>query len=409
MYREFFRLEDYPFRLTADARYFYMGDGHIRAKAYLKYILHIRDGVALITGEPGVGKTVMLENVLANMEDDIVVAHITQTQLTTTEFLLAVCLQFGLEPVKINKATLIEEIQRFCLSQHFKTKTVVLVVDEAHNLNINTLEELRMLANLEKFGRKLLQIILVGQPSLNHLLSSHRKDALSQMVRLSCHIEPLTIKEMGEYIDHRLAVASNGSKTISFPKDSLASIMCYTGGVPRLVNVLCDMMLIAACLQKTQSVDATCLHGAIKKLGWPVYLKRISNMPKPNATENSVQQRPIPVLVVRQSGKITGEYLLNKERMFIGRKADQDIKLDDRKVSRQHAQIINIDGRYFLQDLNSTNGIYLCSEQVKWHALTNHDQIRIGDCVMEYQESMKKDVPEQLLEDQREEQRVVMV
>ena len=91
MYREFFRLDDYPFRLTADARYFYMGKGHMQAKAYLKYILHIRDGVAVITGDPGVGKTVLLEDVLAYLEDDIVVAHIKQTQLTTTEFLLAVC------------------------------------------------------------------------------------------------------------------------------------------------------------------------------------------------------------------------------------------------------------------------------------------------------------------------------
>jgi hypothetical protein len=279
-------------------------------------------------------------------------------------------------------------------------KTVVLIVDEAHNLNINTLEELRMLANLEKFGRKLLQVVLVGQPSLNHMLSSHRKDALSQMVRLSCHIEPLTIKEVGEYIDHRLAVASNSSKTMSFPKDSLPTIMCYTGGVPRLVNVLCDMMLIAACLQGTPYVDAACLHAAIKKLGWPVYLKRITDMPKPNATENNVvQQRPIPMLVVRQSGEITGEYLLNRERMFIGRKADQDIKLDDRKVSRQHAQIVNINGRYFLQDLNSTNGIYVRSEPVKWHALLNQDRIRIGDCVIEFQESIETDIPELSVEE----------
>ncbi len=401
MYREFFRLDDYPFRLTADARYFYMGKGHMQAKAYLKYILHIRDGVAVITGDPGVGKTVLLEDVLAYLEDDIVVAHIKQTQLTTTEFLLAVCLQFGLVPEKINKTTLLNEIQRFCLRQHFKMKTVLLIVDEAHNLRVDTLEELRMLANLEKFGRKLLQVVLVGQPGLNHLLSSHRKDALSQMVRFSCHIEPLNIKEVGEYIDHRLAVASNGRYSLSFPRDSLPAIMCYTGGVPRLVNILCDTMLIGACLQGLPYIDASCFHGAIKKLGWPVYLKRASDMPKPIATDNFVQQRPVPILVVRQSGEIVGEYLLNRERMFIGRKEDQDITLNDRKVSRKHAQIVNIDGRYFLQDLNSTNGIYARSEPVKWHALTNNDRIKIGDCIIEYQESMSKDDAEQPHESQK--------
>jgi len=387
MYREFFRLDDYPFRLTADSRYFYMSESHLRAKAYLKYVMHIRDGVALITGEAGVGKTVLLENILTYMDDEVVVARIKQTQLNTSEFLLAVCLQLGLQPAKINKATLIDEIQRFALRQHHNMKTLVLIVDEAHNLNIDTLEELRMLANLEKFGRKLLQIVLVGQPLLNHTLSPDRKDGLSQMVRLSCHIEPLTIKELGEYIDHRLTVAGKGIKTISIPQDLLSSIMCYTGGVPRLVNILCDMMLIAACLQGSAYIDTTCLHGAIKKLSWPVYIKRISYIPKPDTENDFVQQRPVPMLIIRQNDQVVARYLLNRKRILIGRKKGQDIQLDDRKASRQHAQIVNINNRYFVQDLNSTNGTYLGSERVAWHALENQDRIRIGDCVMEYQES----------------------
>lgn len=391
MYREFFELDDYPFRLTADARYFYMSESHMRARAYLKYILHIRDGVAVITGEPGVGKTVMLEDVLAYMDEDIVVARIKQTQLTTTEFLLSVCLQLDLQPEKINKATLLDEIQRFAFSQHCNMKTVVLIVDEAHNLNIDTLEELRMLANLEKFGRKLIQIILVGQPRLSYTLSSHRDDGLSQMVRLSCHIEPLVIKELGEYIDHRLMVASKGTQKISVPAELLPAIMCYTGGIPRLVNILCDMMFIAACLRRTPYIDAACLHGAVKKLSWPVYLERISNTPKPDTAKKYVMQRPIPVLVIHQRGQIVGRFLLSKERTMIGRKSDQDIRLDDRKVSRQHAQIINVNGRYFLQDLNSTNGTYLRTEPVNWHALMHHDLIRIGDCIMEYQESVSQE------------------
>ena len=394
MYREYFKFDDYPFRLTADSRYFYMGNGHIRAKAYLRYILHIRDGVALITGESGVGKTVLLEETLSNLDKNIVVAHIRQTLLNTTEFLLAICLELGLKPGKINKATLLDEIKRFALNQHFNNKTFVLIIDEAHHLKISTLEEIRMLANLEKHGRKLLQIILVGQPSLNYILSSQRKDSLSQMVRLSCHIEPLTIEETAEYINHRLAVASNGISNIPFSSDLLPTIMCYTGGIPRLINILCDMMLIAACLHKTVALDTTCMHAALKKLGWPVYLKRISSLPKPNKTEKFIQQRPLPILVIHQADQITGRYLINRERTRIGRHSDQDIKLDDRKVSRHHAQIVNINGQYFIQDLNSTNGIYVRSEPIKWHALTNNDRIKIGDCIIEYQESRKVNIPE---------------
>jgi type II secretory pathway predicted ATPase ExeA len=394
MYRDFFRLDDYPFRLTADSRYFYMGEGHMQAKAYLKYILHIRDGVALVTGEAGVGKTVLLEEVLTQIDENIVVAHIKQNQFTTTEFLLAICLELGLRPGKINKATLLKEIQRFAMNQHCQNKTVVLIVDEAHNLNVGTLEWIRMLANLEKSGRKLLQIILVGQPSLNYILSSQRKDALSQMVRLSCQIEPLTMEELGEYIEHRLAVASNGVSPVTFSRDLLPTIMCYTGGIPRLVNILCDMMLIAACLRKTPQLDATCMHGALRKLGWPVYLKRISELPKAEISQKYIEQRPLPILIVRQCDEITGRYLVNRERMRIGRHSDQDIKLDDRKVSRHHAQIVNINGQYFIQDLNSTNGIYVRSEAVKWYALSNHDRIKIGDCIIEYELSTNKDIPE---------------
>jgi pSer/pThr/pTyr-binding forkhead associated (FHA) protein len=135
------------------------------------------------------------------------------------------------------------------------------------------------------------------------------------------------------------------------------------------------------------------MHGALRKLGWPVYLKRISELPKPDTSQKFVQQRPVPMLIIRQSDQVTGRYLLNRERIRIGRHSDQDIKLDDRKVSRHHAQVVHINGSYFLQDLNSTNGIYVRSEQVKWHALTNHDRIRIGDCLLEYQESHLNDVP----------------
>ena len=400
MYREFFGLDDYPFRLTADARYFYMGESHMRAKAYLKYILHVRDGVAVITGDPGVGKTVLLEDVLAYLDEDIVIARIKQTQLTTTEFLLSICLQLGLQPDKINKATLIDEIQRFVFSQHCEMKTVVIIVDEAHNLNIDSLEELRMLANLEKFGRKLLQIILVGQPQLSYTLSAQHDDGLSQMVRMSCHIKPLTIKELGEYINHRLLVASKGVHKVTFPQELLPTIMCYTGGVPRLVNILCDMMLIAACLQQTPHIDASCLHGAIKKLSWPVYLKRISKIPKSETTNKTIQQRPLPVLVIHQHGQMIGRFLVNKERTLIGRKQGQDIHLNDRKVSRQHAQIIHVNGQYFIQDLNSTNGTFLRTEQINWHALRHHDLIRIGDCILEYQENRQQELPEPKLTEQ---------
>ena len=394
MYREFFALDEYPFQLTSDDRYLFLGDGYTRTVDFLEYVLRIRSGVVVVTGEPGVGKTMMLEQVLAKLEANMVVGRIRQTRLTTTEFLLSMCLQFEITPARINKAILIDQIQRYCYRQYCEGKAVVLVVDEAHNLRLDTLEELRMLANWEINFKKLLQIVLVGQPALNYLLSADRDNSLSQMIHLSCQIVPLPMQEVENYIQYRLYVASSARMMGLIPSELMPGIMCYTGGVPRLINLLCDMILMVACMRRTHYIDSSCLHAAIKSLGWPVYQKRLTRLPKKPADDKFLQQRPLPVLERHHNGRIVARYLLNKERMLVGRGAGHDIQLDDRKVSRQHAQIICINGRYFLQDMNSTNGVFVNSRRINWHALCEHDRVRIGDCHFEFQEKTRDETPE---------------
>jgi general secretion pathway protein A len=387
MYRDFFQLDDYPFRLTADARYFFMGEGHGRAAAYLNYLFHVRDGIGVVTGDPGVGKSVVLEHVLAELQEDVVLARIQQTQLTATEFMMAVCLQYGLTPESNDKAKLIEALYRFCRKTHFSGKFVLLVVDEAQRLKPQVLEEIRLLASLEKDGRKLIHVVLSGQPELNLLLSPHRKDAMSQQVRLNCHIDHLKQEEVGRYIEYRLWIAG-GEHTVEFPDELLPLIMRYTGGIPRLINVLCDMTLIAACMRNNHFVDEASMLAAIRKLEWPPYVERSGNLPKeyllprPGPAHNKNQPR----IAVYNRGRIVAEYNLDKERLLIGRESKQDICLDAPKTSRSHAQIVNIDGKYYLQDLNSTNGTYVKKQMVTWHPLDNGDHIRIADYVLVYQE-----------------------
>ncbi len=388
MYRDFFKLDDYPFRLTADARYFFMGDGHSRATAYLNYLFHVRDGIGVITGDPGVGKSVVLEHVLAELQEDVVLARIQQTQLTAAEFLLAICLKFGLNPESDNKAKLSEAIYLFCRKTHFSGKFILLVVDESQRLKPQVLEEIRMLANMEKNGRKLMHVVLSGQPELNLLLSPQQKDALSQQVRLSCHIEPLTQDEVSRYIEYRLWIAG-GEHTVEFPAELLPQIMRYTGGVPRLINVLCDMTLIAACISNNRFVDENAMLAAIRKLEWPPYAERTGNLPKecllprPGPASNQNQPR----LSVYCDGQVIAEYQLDKERLQIGRGTTQDIRLKGRKASRYHAQIVNIDGKYYLQDLNSTNGTYINKQTITWHSLTDGDHFKIADYVLLYHEN----------------------
>lgn len=396
MYRDFFQLDDYPFRLTADARYFFMGEGHGRAAAYLNYLFHVRDGIGVITGDPGVGKTVLLEHVLGELSDEVVVARIRQTQLTATEFLMAVCLQFGIKPALTHKAVLLDAINRYASQQHFAGKVVLLVVDEAQRLKPQVLEEIRMLASLEEYGRKLFHIILCGQTELNQLLSPERKDALSQQVRLSCHIDPLAEEEVRRYIEYRLWIAG-GEHSVEFPPETLPLIMRFTGGIPRLINVLCDMTLIAASLRNRRFVDEDCVEAALRKLKWPPYADRTSALPTdvllPRPGPGS--DAPVARISVYWKGRVASEVKLDKERLLIGREAGQDIRLDTRKASRNHAQIVNIDGKFYLQDLNSTNGTYVKRQPISWHRLEHGDHIRIADFVLVYEERRKVPVLDQ--------------
>ena len=383
MYREFFQLADYPFRLTADTRYFFMGESHARAIAYLNYLLHTGDGIGVVTGEAGMGKSVVLEHVLSECKDDVVVARIRQSQLTTTEFFLAVCLQFDLQPDNYHKATLIDALHRFVNKQHFAGKKVLLVVDEAHLLQHQVLEELRMLASFEKFGRKLISVILTGAPELEQLLNPERKDALSQQVRMGCQLEPLSEKELDHYLEYRMWIAG-GEHTVLFPEETLAMIMSYTGGVPRLINVLCDMVLIAAFMRKTRYIDIECIKAAVAKLGWQPYEKRLA-APVGQVHPSQQVRRPIPRIVVMRNERVVAEHWLEKDRVLIGRNSTQDIMVRGAWASRYHAQIIHLNGKYYLQDLNSKNGTYVGEELVSWHSLSTGDRFQIAGFVLEYQ------------------------
>lgn len=383
MYRKFFQLDDYPFRLTADTRYFFMGESHARAIAYLNYLLHTGDGIGVMTGEAGVGKSVVLEQVLAECKTDIVVARVRQSQLTSNEFFLALCQQFDLPLKDYHKATLIDTLYRFVNKQHFSGRRVLLVIDEAHLLQHQVLEEIRMLASLEKFGRKLINVILTGAPELEQVLNAQRKDALSQQVRLSCRLEPLSEKELDHYLEYRMWIAG-GEHTVLFPEDTLPLIMRYTGGIPRLINVLCDMVLVAAFMRNTRYIDRDCIRAAVKKLDWQAYEKRLA-APVGQSRPSQLTSGTVPRIVVMRKERVVAEYRLDKDRVLIGRHSEQDIMLRGAWASRYHAQIIHLNGNYYLQDLNSKNGTYVGSELVSWYPLADGDRFQIAGFVLEYQ------------------------
>src|SRR3989344_3630810 len=276
MYLEFFKLKDLPFRLTPDSEFLYMSGAHSRAKAYMDYTVWNREGFVVITGEIGSGKTTLIQKLLSELDENVLVAKIFQTQLDEVEFLQSVLVEFGLNPFNAKKVELIDMLNTFLLDNFFELKQLVLIVDDAHNLSLKVLEEIRMLSGLETRKEKVLHVILVGQPSLNDLLDAPEMEQLLQRVRLRYHIKSLSDNDTRDYIHHRLRIAGASDPEGIFTPDTYPVIYKYTGGLPRLLNTLCVTAMTCAFVDNVRTVSLSILNTAIEELLWLPYAKRVS-------------------------------------------------------------------------------------------------------------------------------------
>jgi type II secretory pathway predicted ATPase ExeA len=274
MYLEYFKLKELPFRLTPDSEFLYMSGAHSRAKAYMDYSVWNREGFVVITGEIGCGKTTLIQKLLSELDENVLAAKIFQTQLDEVEFLQAVLVEFGLNPFNAKKVELIDMLNTFLVDNFLQFKQLVLIVDDAHNLSLRVLEEIRMLSGLETRKEKVLHVILVGQPSLNDMLDSPEMEQLVQRVRLRYHIKSLSESDSRAYIQHRLRIAGADDREMVFTPDTFPLIYKYTGGLPRLINTLCDTAMTCAFADNVHSVSVGILNTAIEELQWLPYAKR---------------------------------------------------------------------------------------------------------------------------------------
>src|ERR1700689_2129829 len=281
MYLELFKLHELPFRLSPDPQFLYLSKQHARAKAYMESTIWFTDGFVVITGEIGAGKTTLIETFLRELEAEVVVAQINQTQLTPTAFLQTVLVQFGFSPFDMKKPEVLATLNQFLMEQHDAGRKVLLIVDEAQNLSYRVLEEIRMLSGVETAKEKALRIILAGQPELNEKLNSTELVQLTQRVRLRFHLTALTKAETTAYIDHRLEVAGSQGRRI-FAEDTYATIYKYSGGLPRLINTLCDTCLMAAFGKDKDTVGMEELEAAIGELQWVESGSGTNRMKAPN-------------------------------------------------------------------------------------------------------------------------------
>ena len=378
MYCELFQLTEPPFRLTPDPQFLFASKQHSRAKAYMESTIWLADGFVVITGEIGAGKTTLIESFLAELPGDILLAHISQTQLTPVEFLQALLVEFGFKPFRKRKVELLSMLKDFMVEQYAAGKKILLIIDEAQNLSRKVLEEVRLLSGLELQKEKLLRIIIAGQPELSHKLE--RLQQLTQRVRLRFHLGALSKRETHEYITHRLDVAGAKGRKI-FESAACDLVFRYSGGVPRLVNVLCDTALLCAFAEERTVVDEALIKAAAEELQWVEYAERMRAHERGvDSTGRFVNNdRPMARLEVLHRDQLIGEYRLRPGKTIIGRTADNDVQIQSRFISRHHAQVVSDHTHSILEDLNSTNGVFIRSQRIKQQTLVDGDIIQIGE------------------------------
>ncbi|HSY06552.1 MAG TPA: AAA family ATPase [Steroidobacteraceae bacterium] len=386
MYLEPFKLKELPFRLSPDPQFLYLSKQHARAKAYMESTIWFTDGFVVITGEIGSGKTTLIESFLKEVPADVVVAQINQTQVSASDFLQAVLVQFGFSPFKMRKAELISTLNNFLIEQYAAGRKVLLIVDEAQNLSMRVLEEIRMLSGVETTKEKVLRIILAGQPELNHKLDAPELEQLTQRVRLRFHLQTLSEAETQAYVQHRLEVAGAGDREL-FAPDTFAEIFRYCGGVPRLINTLCDTAMMSAFTADRGVVTREDIASAVQELQWLEYGARVHQHPSGPAPPAHPAGRPtagregtpsLGHLLVATDGRTVQEVPLRLGRLIVGRTPDNDVQIDSRFISRHHCQVITTLHSCVIEDLNSTNGIYVKSNRVRRHYLNDGDVVLVG-------------------------------
>ncbi|TFZ00530.1 AAA family ATPase [Ramlibacter henchirensis] len=250
MYAPYFGLSHEPFSIAPDPRYLFMSERHREALAHLLYGLGGGGGFVLLTGEIGTGKTTVCRGFLEQIPENCNVAYIFNPKLTVTELLQSVCEEFRIQVPRREGAVptvkdYLDPLNAFLLQSHANGRNSVLIIDEAQNLSADVLEQLRLLTNLETSQRKLLQIVLIGQPELRELLAQPRLEQLAQRVIARFHLDALTRTETQQYVRHRLEIAGL-SRPMPFDRGALERIHKRSGGVPRRINLLCDRALLGA-------------------------------------------------------------------------------------------------------------------------------------------------------------------
>ena len=264
MYESFYGLKEKAFNLNPDPEYFYMSREHEDAYRHLEYAISESKGFAVITGEVGSGKTTLINYLLYKLELDINIGLITNTNIPASQFLKAICREFEIDVDVEEKVDIMEIFQDFLLERYAQNERVLLIIDEAQNISLEAMEEIRMLSNLEAEKSHLIQIILIGQPELKSKLQRHDLKQFAQRVSTHYHINGLSKDEVNNYIRYRLEVGQAENLDI-FQEDAIELIYQHSLGIPRIINVICDTALVYGYADELKIIDKSLIETVIKE------------------------------------------------------------------------------------------------------------------------------------------------
>lgn len=277
MYEDYYGFGEKPFSLTPDPKYLFRSESHANAFELLRYAIDRGEGFVVVTGEIGTGKTTLCRALLSEIDRKTCTALVLNPFLAEEDLLQLIVQEFGLvskdehglrSASAMSKQALISTLNDFLLSLLPTGSRAVVIIDEAQNLPLPVLEQVRILSNLETEKEKLLQIILVGQVNLETLLRSPELRQLDQRVSIRARLEPLTAEEAAAYIGHRLTIA-NPARAVAFSGKALEEVHAYSGGIPRLINLICDRALVGAYAARSNKVDADMVVTAAENLQLP--------------------------------------------------------------------------------------------------------------------------------------------
>ena len=265
MYLEYYGLNEPPFTITPNPRFLFFSSKHREAFNHLLYGIRERKGFVQLTGEVGAGKTTLCRALLEQLGNNFSTALILNPVLNTDELVKAVAMEFGLQVRGMDRLEMVQVINDFLLRQMAENRETVLIIDEAQDLTNELLEQVRLLSNLETDDRKLLQIVLMGQPELRDRLNAHSLRQLRQRITVRYHLNPLRRAEVAQYVQHRLQV-SGARGAPYFTQPALWRIHRYSKGIPRLVNAVCDKALLAGFVEQRDRIDFRLVGRALREL-----------------------------------------------------------------------------------------------------------------------------------------------